>query len=69
LSEPPHNDKYHIQSSEISFIPTSPLQVLPPGEEGEGVSEEMAEAIDKVIELLEVDGDVAKVWTNLDWSA
>lgn len=68
LSEPPHDDKYHIQSSEINFIPSSPLPVLSPGEEGEGISEEMAEAVDKVIEMLEVDGDVVKIWTNLDWT-
>lgn len=66
LSDPSLADKYPIQSSELSFLPTAPLPVLAEGEEGEGISEERAEAVERVVGLLELEGDVVKVWTNLE---
>lgn len=66
LSDAAYSEKYSILSSELSFIPTTPLTVLGEDEEGEGISEERAEAVEKVIDLLQLEGDVVKIWTNLD---
>ena len=56
-----HLDQYEIQSSELAWVPNEPLE---PGEDGE-MSEERAEGIMKTVELLEEEGDVLQVWTNL----
>jgi hypothetical protein len=34
-------------------------------ETGEGISEDKAEALERVVGLLELEGDVVKVWSNL----
>jgi transcriptional/translational regulatory protein YebC/TACO1 len=63
LSNPPHSLEYTIQSSELGYIPQDPLLV---GDSGaETVSEERAEAIAKVVDLLEGEPEVVRVWTNL----
>nr|XP_018261599.1 mitochondrial protein [Kwoniella dejecticola CBS 10117]OBR83757.1 mitochondrial protein [Kwoniella dejecticola CBS 10117] len=68
FSNPPHSANYSIQSSDLVFVPTDPLKILEDGEEGdgEGISEETAEGVMKIVDLLEEEGDVVKVWTNLE---
>lgn len=56
---------YDLQSSELVFVPNDPLSLLGPGEEGEGVSEDQAEGILKLVDALEEESDVVKVWTNI----
>lgn len=56
---------FKVESSEIAYIPSSPLGVLEPDQEGEGISLERAEAIEKVVENLEGEADVIRMWTNL----
>ncbi|WWC90479.1 uncharacterized protein L201_005415 [Kwoniella dendrophila CBS 6074] len=68
LSAPPHSSIYSVESSDLVYVPTDPLQIL--GEdgqslEGEGITEETAEGVFKIIDLLEEESDVVKVWTNL----
>jgi len=62
LSAPPHSEHYSVVSSELVYVPQDPLDVT---EDGMGITEEQAEAIIKTAELLEEEGDVVKVWTNL----
>ncbi|WRT68525.1 uncharacterized protein IL334_005502 [Kwoniella shivajii] len=67
LSNPPYSSDYSIQSSDLVFVPTDPIAILGEGEaQGEGINEEMAESIFRIVDLLEEEGDVVKVWTNLD---
>ncbi len=47
-----------IRSSELAYIPVDPLV-------GDDVDEEKAESIVRVVDLLEGEADVIKVWTNL----
>ncbi|RSH88843.1 hypothetical protein EHS25_003071 [Saitozyma podzolica] len=63
LTSPPHSGSYILQSSELAFVPQDPLPIGV-DEEG-GVSEERAESVAKVVDLLEGEGEVVRVWTNL----
>ncbi|WVF67552.1 hypothetical protein IAT40_002309 [Kwoniella sp. CBS 6097] len=68
LSSAPHTADYTLDSSELIFVPTDPVSILTEGEgpsEGEGVSEDVAEGVFRVVDLLEEENDVVKVWTNL----
>lgn len=57
---------FTIQSREQVYIPIDPLAVgdVAEGEAG-GISEDRAEALDKVVGMLEEEADVVRVWTNL----
>jgi transcriptional/translational regulatory protein YebC/TACO1 len=50
-----------IASQELAYLPINPLGV----DEDEGISEDRAEALGRVVGLLEDEADVVKVWTNL----
>lgn len=57
-----------IQSSELSYIAIDPLAVAEDTKdaaEGAGITEDRAEAVDKVVSLLEEEADVLRVWTNI----
>jgi transcriptional/translational regulatory protein YebC/TACO1 len=58
LSSPPHDSAYRVRSAELAYIPTDPLAA-------DDVDEEKAESILRVVDLLESEVDVVKVWTNL----
>ncbi|WWC71455.1 uncharacterized protein I206_105411 [Kwoniella pini CBS 10737] len=68
FSNLPHSNNYSIQSSDLVYIPIDPLKILEEGEEdkGEGINEETFESVMKIVDLLEEEGDVVKVWTNLE---
>ncbi|GFZ50883.1 hypothetical protein JCM24511_08641 [Saitozyma sp. JCM 24511] len=63
LTSPPHSGSYTLQSSELAFVPQDPLPIGM--DEDGGVSEERAESVAKVVDLLEGEGEVVRVWTNL----
>ena len=65
LTSPPHNAAYALRTSELAFLPNDPLPVLAEGEDGEGVSEDKAESILRLVETLEEEPEIVKVWTNL----
>ncbi|OCF32759.1 mitochondrial protein [Kwoniella heveanensis CBS 569] len=71
LSSAPHTADYSLDSSELIFLPTDPVPILSEGQTqaeegaGEGVTEEVAEGVFRVVDLLEEENDVVKVWTNL----
>ncbi|WVW85496.1 hypothetical protein I302_107534 [Kwoniella bestiolae CBS 10118] len=66
ISSPPYTSHYAVQSSDLVYVPTDPLQILEEGvNEGEGITEDTAESVFKIVDLLEEEGDVVKVWTNL----
>jgi transcriptional/translational regulatory protein YebC/TACO1 len=67
LTSPPHDAVYALRSSELAYIPIDPVSVLAEGEagEGDGVSEDKAEGVLRLVELLEDEPEVVKVWTNL----
>jgi transcriptional/translational regulatory protein YebC/TACO1 len=46
----------------LVYVPQDALDVT---EDGMGITEDQAESIIKTAELLEEEGDVVKVWTNL----
>ena len=48
---------YTVRSSELAYVPVEPL-------DGDGLSEERAEGIMRVVDGLEQETDVVKVWTN-----
>ncbi|KAK4687018.1 translational activator of cytochrome c oxidase 1, partial [Tremellales sp. Uapishka_1] len=56
---------YAIQSSELAYLPLDPLAILAEGDDGDGINEERAESVIKIVELLEEEADVVRVWTNL----
>ncbi|ODN90800.1 mitochondrial protein [Cryptococcus wingfieldii CBS 7118] len=63
------NPAYTIQSSELIFVPNEPLKVLEEGQEGqegEGVREEVVESVGRLVDVLEEETEVEKVWTNLE---
>jgi transcriptional/translational regulatory protein YebC/TACO1 len=62
LSTPPHSDDFALTSSELVYLPNDPLEVT---DDGMGITEETAEAISNTADILEDEGDVVKVWTNL----
>ncbi|WWD19186.1 hypothetical protein CI109_103644 [Kwoniella shandongensis] len=65
LTSESHSEHYTLQSSELAYVANDPLAVLAEGEEGEGVSEETVMGVLRIVDLLEEEGDVVKVWTNL----
>ncbi|ORY35749.1 transcriptional regulator-domain-containing protein [Naematelia encephala] len=58
LSSPPHSSRYTIQSSELAYIPQNPV-------DEDELSEKQNAGLSKVIDGLEADADVVRVWTNL----
>lgn len=62
FNKPPHNADFSLISAELAYIPSDPLEV---SEDGAGIPETKAESIMSLVEALEDDGDVVKVWTNL----
>lgn len=48
------------------FLPNDPLKVLEQGEDGEGITEETMESVMRLVDILEEENEVVKVWTNLD---
>ncbi|WVN86249.1 uncharacterized protein L203_101410 [Cryptococcus depauperatus CBS 7841] len=62
------NSSYTLQSSDLIYVPNDPIKVLDEeAEEGEeGLKEETVESAIRLIELLEEEGEVVKVWTNLE---
>ncbi|WVQ68378.1 uncharacterized protein L199_006585 [Kwoniella botswanensis] len=67
LSSPPHTEHYAVQTSDLVYVPTDPLQILEGTSDGEaeGIDEDTAENIFRIVDLLEEENDVVKVWTNL----
>ncbi|WVR09496.1 hypothetical protein IAU60_006564 [Kwoniella sp. DSM 27419] len=65
LSNPPHSAHYTLQSSNLVFIPNDPVPVVESEAGGGGVTEDVADNVDRIVELLEGETDVVKVWTNL----
>lgn len=63
FSAPSIADDWLVQSSEMSYEPNTPLDIVEG--EGEGISEEKAESVDKLVDMLEMEADVIRVWTNL----
>lgn len=64
FSTPPISDDWNVQSSDMSYEPTTPVEVVE--NEGEdGISEEKAETLEKLVDALEAEPDVSQVWTNL----
>lgn len=64
FSTTPMSEDWVITSSEISYEPVNPLVVGENATE-DGISEDKAESMDKLVEVLEVEPDVTQVWTNL----
>lgn len=75
---PPHDAKWIVESSERTFLPIDPLPVVSSDagggsasgseEEAEvdhGITEERAEAVERIVEILENESEVVRVWTNL----
>jgi len=62
LSTPPHSEDFALSSSELVYMPNDPLEVT---DDGMGITDETAETILSTAEILEEEGDVVKVWTNL----
>lgn len=60
------NPAYSLQSSDLVFLPNDPLKVLEQGEDGEGITEETMESVMRLVDILEEENEVVKVWTNLD---
>ncbi|KGB76367.1 mitochondrial protein [Cryptococcus deuterogattii 99/473] len=60
------NPAYSLQSSDLVFLPNDPLKVLEEGEEGEGITEETMESVMRLVDTLEEENEVVKVWTNLE---
>ncbi|KAL0247277.1 hypothetical protein I308_104313 [Cryptococcus tetragattii IND107] len=60
------NPAYCLQSSDLVFLPNDPLKVLEEGEEGEGITEETMESVMRLVDVLEEENEVVKVWTNLE---
>ncbi|WVO21440.1 uncharacterized protein IAS62_002748 [Cryptococcus decagattii] len=60
------NPAYYLQSSDLVFLPNDPLKVLEEGEEGEGITEETMESVMRLVDVLEEENEVVKVWTNLE---
>lgn len=65
LSAPAYSARFPITSSDLCYVPVNPLEVIAAGEEGDGISEERADDLEKVVDALTLEGDVVKVWTNL----
>ncbi|WVQ72103.1 hypothetical protein IAR50_001648 [Cryptococcus sp. DSM 104548] len=57
---------YTVQASELIFVANEPLKVLEEGQEGEGVKVDMVESVGKLVDVLEEETEVEKVWTNLE---
>ncbi|OXC67584.1 hypothetical protein AYX13_03876 [Cryptococcus neoformans] len=60
------NPAYSLQSSDLVFLPNDPLKVLEEGQEGEGITEETMESVMRLVDILEEENEVVKVWTNLE---
>jgi transcriptional/translational regulatory protein YebC/TACO1 len=57
-------DDWMVRSSQMSFEAATPLSVVEYASE-EGISEDKADSVDKLVEVLEMEQDVTQVWTNL----
>lgn len=64
FSTPPISDDWNVRSSDMSYEPTAPVEVVE-NEGEEGITEEKAETLDKLVDALEAEPDVSQVWTNL----
>ena len=64
FSSAPIADDWSVRSSDMSYEPTTPVEVVE-SEAEDGITEEKAETLDKLVEALEAEPDVSQVWTNL----
>lgn len=58
LSSPPHDAAYVINESELAYIAIDPVST-------DDLIPERVEGVERIIEMLEDDTDVVKVWTNM----
>ncbi|WVQ80162.1 hypothetical protein IAT38_002267 [Cryptococcus sp. DSM 104549] len=58
--------EYTLDCSELVYIPTEPVRILSDGEEGDGISEGAAEAVIRLVDLLEAENEVERVTTNME---
>jgi transcriptional/translational regulatory protein YebC/TACO1 len=66
FSKPPLAEFWAVTKSEVSYEPLVGVEVLPEGEEdGDGIREDKAEGLIKLVDALEIEQDISKVWTNL----
>ncbi|GMK57548.1 hypothetical protein CspeluHIS016_0403820 [Cutaneotrichosporon spelunceum] len=65
LTSAPHDTLYELQTSELAYLANDPVPVTADGA-GASVSEDKVETVMKAVTLLEEEGDVVRVWTNID---
>ena len=58
ISSAPHNSIYAVRSSELAYIPIDPLS-------GDEIGEDKVDSVLRVVDVLEAETAVVKVWTNL----
>ena len=58
ISSAPHNSIYAVRSFELAYIPIDPLS-------GDEIGEDKVDSMFRVVDMLEAETAVVKVWTNL----
>jgi transcriptional/translational regulatory protein YebC/TACO1 len=64
FSTTPISTDWNVQSSDMSYEPLTPVGVVE-NEGDDGITEDKAEVLDKLVDALEAEPDVNQVWTNL----
>jgi len=65
FNTPPLNEGWVVKGSDMVYEPVVGVEILEGDVEGEGIREEKAEGLFKLIDALEVEQDITQVWTNL----
>lgn len=64
FSATPISAVWNVRSSDMSYEPLTPVDVVENDGE-DGIAEDKAETLDKLVDALEAEPDVSQVWTNL----
>ena len=65
FNTPPLNEGWVVKGSDMVYEPVVGVEILEGDAQGEGIREEKAEGLFKLIDALEVEQDITQVWTNL----
>lgn len=58
-------DDWSVKGSDMVYEPVDGVDILESDGEGEGIREDKAEGLFKLIDALEIEQDITQVWTNL----
>lgn len=61
----PLSDDWNLKGSDMVYEPVDGVDIVDGEGEGEGIREEKAEGLFKLIDALEIEQDITQVWTNL----